>query len=125
VKKNSAASDRENNTSIGWGTGSEGLNVNLDELEEGAGDEGATERLDELEEDAGDEGVTERKVYTMGYSSELLSNGLTGASRRPMRLHEFQVSPFFLTEEGRRSIDMRYATLSGSPELHPPPPPPL
>ena len=108
-KKNSAASEKRNNTSIGWGAGSEGLNVNLDELEEGAGDEG----------------VTQRKVYALGSSSELPSNGLTGASRRPMRLHEFQVSPFFLTEEGRRSIDMRYATLSGSPELHPPPPPPL
>jgi len=58
----------------------------LDELEEGAGDEEATERLDELEEGAGDEGVTQRKVYALGSSSELPSNGLTGASRRPMRL---------------------------------------
>jgi hypothetical protein len=35
-----------------------------------------------------------------------------------MSLQEFQVSPFFLAEEGHRSIDMRYTTLSGSTELH-------
>ena len=79
--------------------------------------------LEELEGDAGDEGETERKVYAPGFRSELSSYGRTGASRRPMRLHEFQVSPFFPTEGGRRSMDMRYATLSGSPAPHPPPPP--
>ena len=77
--------------------------------------------LEELEEDAGDEGETEMKVYALRSSLQLSSYGVTGASRRPMRLHEFQVSPLFSTEEGRRSIDMRYATLSGSPESHPPP----
>lgn len=79
--------------------------------------------LEELEEDAGDEGETERKVYAAGFSSELYSYGLTGASRRPMRLHEFQMSPLLPTEEGRRSIDMWYATLSGSPAPPPPLPP--
>ena len=78
-------------------------------------------KLEELEEAADDDGETERKVYASGYSSQLSSYGVTGAARRPMRLHEFRVSPLFLTEEGRRSIDMRYATLSGSPEPHPPP----
>ena len=63
--------------------------------------------LEELEEDAGDEGETERKVYAFRYSLQLSSYGVTGASRRPMRLHEFQVSPLFSTEEGRRSINMQ------------------
>jgi hypothetical protein len=82
--------------------------------------------LEELDGGEGGEGETERKVYAVGYSSELLRHGLTGASRRPMRLHELQVSPFLRTEEGRCSIDMRYTTLSGSPAppQHPPPPPP-
>ena len=63
--------------------------------------------LEELEEDAGNEGKTERKVYASGSSSQLSSYGVTGASRWPMSLHEFQVSPLFPTEEGRRSIDMQ------------------
>ena len=85
--------------------------------------EGLNVNLEELEGDAGDEGETERKVYAPGFRSELSSYGRTGASRRPMRLHEFQVSPFFPTEGGRRSMDMRYATLSGPPAPPPPPPP--
>jgi hypothetical protein len=94
-------------------------------LAEGIRSEGLNFKLDELEEVAGDEKVTERKVYALGTSRKLVSNGLTGAARRPMRLQQFQVSPFLRTVEGRRSIDMRYATLSGSPELHPLPPLPL
>jgi hypothetical protein len=60
--------------------------------------------------------VTSRKVYALGSSSRLLLLGLTGAARRPMRLHEFPVSFHLGTTEGGRSMDMRYATLSASPE---------
>jgi hypothetical protein len=50
-EKTSAASEGGNKMRIGWGTGSEGLNVKLVELED--------------EEGAGDEGVAERKVYAL------------------------------------------------------------